>query len=233
MIGARRALQEAYSVFLTTPENLDFSPPKPGYTPLKAKPRRIVRNRETGQITSTPDPKCHASETFTGRTSTNHRCAVLAWNAPIIAAAEKQSPVKMLWLRFAYDPYLDINSTAKNKIRAALITEIFSLWSFWPKRRQPDIGNPVRLVRLVDLVLCDTAIRIRTERESHINANEMARKLGFQSADHANWWRSWAHHVNDIYSVIDAVDREALQPIAAILHSREERQEAGRADSVW
>lgn len=235
MKGARRALQEAYSVFLTTPENLDFAPPKPGYTPLKSKPRRITRDG-SGVITSTPDPQCHAVETFTGRTSTTHRCAVLTWDAKIIAAAENQIPVNSLWLRFAYDPYLDTNSMVRNQIRASLLPIIFGIWCYAPRSRQVNIDNSVRLIRFVDWMILDTASRMRSGVAMNIrstdasgaptvkraDSNDMARALGYQSARHANWERSWAPHVRDVYGILNAIDREGLRPISEILYRRED-----------
>ena len=241
MKGARRALQEAYSVFLTTPENLDFSPPKPGYTPLKAKPRCTIRDKN-GTITSTPDPQCHAVETFTGRTSTTHRCAVLTWDAKIIAAAENQIPVNYLWLRFAYDPYLDINSMVRNQIRASLLPIIFGIWCYVPRSRLVSVDNPARLIRFVDWMILDTASRMRSGTAMNIrstdasgspmvkraDSNDMARALGYQSARHANWERSWAPHVRDVYGILNSIDRESLRPISEILYQREDADKEAR-----
>lgn len=222
MISARMELQKAYSIFLGTPSDLATKPSQ-GYKPLKAKPRRVVRD-EDGNITQTPAPICHATETFTGRTSTTQRVAAAIGAGQLIAAAEAQPDIRSFWLQFAYNPYLDTNTLERNRIRAWLIPQVFALWAFSPKSRRPDLGNPVRLVRLLDLVLCACACQFRTEGPGMPSSSPSAwaRVLGYESAEAANWKRSWAPHVDDIYRAIDMLDRRALQPVVAELKRRED-----------
>lgn len=226
MRSARIALQEAYSPFLMTPENINMTRPKEGYKPLKAKARRVTRNRD-GAITATPDPICHASETFTGRTSTTHRCAVLIEGGKIISAAENQPPVRSLWLQFAYNPYLDTNQTERNRIRADLLPLIWGLWCFWPKRRRPDIDNPVRLVRLLDLCMLDCARRFRTDKDPGEEQQNWWQKLGYSSSAQAQWTRSWEPHTKDLYDLIDMLDRVSLEPVTRLLREQEKNRVDG------
>lgn len=230
MISARMALQQAYSVFLGTPENLAMAKPDRDYTPMRATVRRVSRD-EFGTITSTPNPICHASETFTGRTSTTQRVAAAIDAGQIIAAAECQPEIRSSWLQFAYNPYLDTNTLERNRIRAQMIPLVFGLWAFSRKTRRPDLGNMVRLVRLTDLVMIECARQFRTEGPGMppVQPKAWAQKLGFESADAANWRRSWAPHVDDLYRVIDTLDRVALQPVVGELVRR---QEARDADAV-
>jgi hypothetical protein len=223
------ALQQAYSVFLGTPENLAMAKPERDYKPMRAKARRVSRD-ESGTITSTPNPICHATETLTGRTSTTQRVARLIDAGQIIAAAEGQPEIRANWLRFAYNPYLDINELERNRARADLIPLLWGLWAFSRKTRQPDLSNAVRLVRLLDLVMVECARQFRTDGPGmpQPRPTEWAQKIGFQSADAANWGRSWAPHVDDLYRVVDMLDRVALQPVVDELR----RREAANADAV-
>lgn len=227
MISARMALQQAYSVFLGTPENLAMARPKDNYKPMPAKRRAVTRDG-SGMISSTPNPICHATETFTGRTSTTQRVAAAVDAGQLIAAAECQPEIRSLWLQFAYNPYLDTNTTERNRIRAWLIPQLFGLWAFANKSRRPDLSNPVRLVRLLDLVMLECARQFRTDGPGMPaqRPTEWAQKLGFESADSANWRRSWAPHVDDLYAVIDRLDRVALRPVVEELKRREEAEDA-------
>lgn len=230
MISARMALQQAYSVFLGTPENLAMAKPERDYKPMRAQVRRVSRD-ESGTITSTPNPICHATETFTGRTSTTQRVAAAMDAGQIIAAAECQPEIRSCWLQFAYNPYLDTNTLERNRVRARMIPQVFGLWALSTKSRKPDLSNPVRLVRLVDLIMCECARQFRTDGPGmpQPRPKEWAQKLGFESADAANWGRSWAPHVDDLYRVIDTLDRVALGPVISELLRR---QEAMDADAV-
>lgn len=223
MISARISLQMAYSIFLTSPENLDYERPKQGYEMLRKK--RNATTYRNDAIIKTPRPTCHASESFSGRTSTTHRCATLIMQAaPLIRAAENQSEIKSRWLQFAYDPYMDINRDARNEMRYKLIPLIFCVWAFAPKQRRPDLDNPVRLVRLVDLCIDDCARRFRTDKAQQ-DTSLWWRQLGYDSSASAQWNRSWARHAEDIYAVIDRLDREALAPVVRTLAEQERRRE--------
>lgn len=57
-----------------------------------------------------------------------------------------------------------------------------------------------------------------------------AQKLGYESASAANWNRSWAPHVDDLYRVIDNLDRVALRPVVQELQRREEAENADAVD---
>lgn len=230
MISARMALQQAYSVFLGTPENLAMAKPERDYKPMRAVVRRVNRDK-SGTITSTPNPICRATETFTGRTSTTQRVAAAIDAGQIIAAAECQPAIRSQWLQFAYNPYLDTNSTERNRLRAQLIPLVFGLWAFSRKSRRPDLDNMVRLVRLLDLVMIECARQFRTDGPGMppVQPKAWAQRLGFESADAANWGRSWAPHVDDLYRVIDNLDRIALRPVISELLRR---QEARDADAV-
>lgn len=246
MKSARLALQEAYSTFLTTPENLDFAKPDREYQMMSRVKNGVIYGRrgtdDEGLVIDTPRPQCHGSETFTGRTSTTHRCAVLAWNAPILAAAENQILVNSTWLRFAYDPYLDTNTMVRNGFRARLIELIFGIWCFSPRRRQVPMDMPARLIRLVDWMIMDTAARFRSQQPMNVrrqdgsvgpaDPDDFSRALGFESARHAHWARSWQPHANDLYGILNAIDREALRPVTAVLYERENRREAAGENSV-
>jgi hypothetical protein len=237
MSGARSALQEAFAYYLKSPDTLQYQSPKRGHTVVRTKPRRIVRAPKdapnAGEIIATPAPQCHANETFTGRTSTTHRVASAMEAGELIDAAENQPLIKALWLRFAYDPYLDVNPQLKNQIRAELIPLVWGIWCFWPKSRKPDTSNMLRLVRLVDVVMVDTAQRFRAPEVlpkkrnadgtvSPVTRDDHARALGYSSADNANWQRSWAPHEGDLYNILDNVDREALIPVIEVLSRRDE-----------
>lgn len=237
MRSARIALQEAYSIFLTSPEQEMFVAPKQGYKVERAKPRRVVRDKD-GKIIETPDPMVTGSESFAGRTSTNHRCAVAIFDSGrILMAAEGRDQPEILarWNRFAYNPAMDMDRRVRNILLADLIRDVFCLWAFSPKQRRPNLDNPVRLVRLVGMVIEDSAHRfksgsapnVRTPegKARRITVDDYAQRLGYDSANGASWYKTWHYHWEDIYGVVDNIDRLALKPITELLIERERMAE--------
>lgn len=254
MISARMRLQQAYSVFLGTPENLAMARPKDNYKPMPAKRRAVIRDG-SGTITSTPSPICHATETFTGRTSTTQRVAAAIDAGQLIAAAECQPAIRSLWLQFAYNPALDLNDLQRNSIRAQLRREMIVLWCLSPKRKRPsmqmsDYGellNSVRYLRLLDAIVVDCAVQYRTkgpgrhdlaatktgdrdEQETKLYPSKWARCIGFETTQAANWNRDWRPHAEDMIDLVDMVDRIALGPVVEVLQRRRDAEDAA---AVW
>lgn len=250
MKSARMALQQAYSVFLGTP-GMETTR-KTDYKPLRQNARRVVRD-EDGNIVRTPGPICHATETFTGRTSTTQRVAAAIDAGQLIAAAESQPPIRSLWLQFAYNPALDLNELNRNRIRSQLLREMIILWTLAPKQKPPsmrysehgELLNSVRYLRLLDSIMVDCAVQYRTHGPgSHDLAadagddgqlrhypSRWARALGYETPQAANWNRDWRPHAEDMAGLVDRVDRVALGPIVRELERRQEAMQDAHA--VW
>lgn len=224
--------------------------PKAGVKPLKKVPRRVIRDA-SGTIIRTPSPICHATETFTGRTSTTQRVAAAISAGLLIAAAESQPPIRSLWLQFAYNPALDLNELQRNSIRGQLLREMIALWCLSPKRAQPSIRlsehgellNSVRYLRLLDAVVMDCAVQYRTrgpgqhdltttrtgerdEEETRRYPAKWARSIGYATTQAAHWNRDWKPHAEDMVELVDLVDRIALGPIVQELQRRREAEDA-------
>lgn len=220
-LSAREALIQAYNYHKRKPE--PEGKPKQGYEPVRATPRRTVRDKSKPwqPIVITPTEAMKAKQSRGGRTSTSGTIADLTFIVgPVLAAADSDclSEFEKSWLQFAYND--DCEAQQKVSVHEFL-------WAYWRllgerRSRQVNTDKMREYKDLAMIAMIEMRSRIASGRKPFNNA-EKFEMLGLSKADRAHWGRSWQPHENDMLKILDIIDRNALQPVARVIAEKREK----------
>lgn len=247
MTAIKEALSTAYGVFLATADhNLGNRPAKTAKTAKTPslnllKMRRVQYDASKTTLTHTPeDHKVSATATRRQLISSTHKVATALDAGAVIAAAEDQAAIKALWLRYCYDPYLDIHPYAKTRIERQLLPLIFGVWCYWPRHKTPSIKQLPKAIRFFAMVVNDA---VRCERTGSLSqktpSSWKAEQLGYGSGREAyqksDYSRQWRPIEQDILALCRYLDDQAMHPVCRLFgkRARANEQEQQRKGSKW
>jgi len=237
MDDIKQALSTAYGVFLASPSSDVWEKPD-----LILKKRAMDRGltasthqRKAQRLKYSPDrttlveiPAKHTvTATATRRHSQAHTAVVAkAMEAgQVIAAAENQAAIKALWLRYCYDPYLDINRNVNQQIERLLMPLMFGVWCYWPRRKTPTQRQLQRAILFFGMVVqdaarCERGGSLSLKTSSTYKAEQMGygeSRAAFQKSDYT---RQWAPLEKDIRALATMLDQAAMEPVYQLfIHS--------------
>ncbi len=223
---ARSALSEAYALYLSAAPDETFRKKDSLVKSLvlRQRARRIRYDKDRALILSLPNLNVvTGSQTRVSRIDTTNRCAQGMWAGKVIAAAENQTPINALWLRYVYDPYLDVNPGAKAQVERKLYPLLFGLWCFWPRRKTPAPQFMAQAITLFECVIRDGVIECRTglnnrKSSSTYKSEQMGFGVGKSAYQKADYSRAFAPMEQDIRALIKVLDRSAIAPVVELLN---------------
>lgn len=187
--------------------------------------------KKQGQKKPLPRKKPHsmnahtAYQTRTTCINTTALCAKGMGAGHYLAAAENQSHLARLWLRFVYDPSLDIYPEKKESIKRQLLVASYGVWCFTPKGHLP---KPKNLAALGVLFVCVLDDAVATARNGlpvkTTTSTDKCQKMGYgvgkaayQKADYSRQYRPFER---DIMSLFQRLDDLAIQPVERMERAR-------------
>ena len=219
--AARAALTEAFALYLTAPPNETFQK-KDNLVKslvLRKQPQRIRYDKQRQLILSLPNlTRVTGTQTRVSRINTTARAASALWAGTLIAAAENQPLIKALWLRYAYDPILDINPMLKRQLERRLFRLLLGLWCLYPRRKTPKPALMEKALVLFKCVIQDAVIECRTGVNNRKSSNtykseKMGYGVGKAAYQHADYSRAWAPIEHDLRAMLTQLDKHAMGPV--------------------
>lgn len=233
MDDIKEALSTAYGVFLASPNSEVWEKPDlilkkqamdRGLTGgnRQRKVQRLKYSQDRTTIIEIP-VKHTVTATATRRQSQSQGAVVAsAMEAgQVIAAAECQAPIRALWLRYCYDPYLDLNRDMNARIERLLMPLMFGVWCYWPRRKTPTRRQLERAVLFFGMVVqdaarCERGGSLSLKTSSTYKAEQMGygeNRAAFQKSDYS---RQWAPMEKDIRAMATTLDQLAMEPVYAL-----------------
>lgn len=248
MTPARFALTEAFGLFLHGADNDSFDRPTAEQERLsaaipKSRQKRIKRADIDGVNVIIEMPSLNIAtgkNTWIGRTSTSHRCAVAIDAGKMMAAALNQDELKARWLEYVYDPYFDIDQDRRNRMfRQVIFPGVCMMWSFWPhKRVRPTPAKFNRFVTLIGQCIASYSRYARSGNKSmKLTATQKAGAMGYGSRlngrisgawDAANWKAQWSGLDADVMRLLEELDETAIAPVVVAFTRQLELRRAER-----
>jgi hypothetical protein len=221
------ALTQAYSLNLTSPMDEVFrkKDPKLSHPVHRAAPRRVQYDADRNLILSLPNlNRLSAFQSRTSCINTTNKAARGMAAGRLLAAAANQPPIRAGWLEYAYNPYLDINSTQKQFVESQVLPLLYGLWCYWPRRKTPtpaqleSLGGVLRMGVFFKCVLHDALIELRTgqtnrKTSSTLKCEKMGYGVGKSAYQAADYSRTWLPMEQDLKALFQRVDSEALDPV--------------------
>ncbi|MCP4700467.1 MAG: hypothetical protein GY862_26985 [Gammaproteobacteria bacterium] len=249
MTPARFALSDAFGIFLHGSDQDAFAhidrlqEEKQKSLPKKkrAKPIRYEDREGVRVIAELPEVRIATGKnTWVGRTSTNHRCAVAVDAGRLMSAALNQDEIKARWLEYCYDPYFEIDpDRQRRRFEQAIFPGICMLWAFWPhKRVRPTPHQLNRFLMLTAQCIYSYSRFVRCGIEStKTTASAKAAAMGYGSIlngkargawDASNWSRDWQALDADLMRMLEWLDETAIAPVDNALRRQVEARRAER-----
>ena len=231
MTPARFALTEAFGLFLHGADNDKFSKPTDEQEAKskalknsmpKAKPIRYEYRDGVKIIVDLPERRSATGKnTWVGRTSTTHRCAVAIDAGKIMTAALNQSEIKARWLEYVYDPYFEIDpDRQRRRFEQVIFPGVCALWALSPYKRK--LPTDKQFTRFLRLIACCIESYARYARSGHVGmkmtATQKAEALGYGSTNggaykSANWGTQWSWLDRDVMAILERLDEVAMAPV--------------------
>lgn len=231
---ARVALTEAFCLYLMAPPDETFQKKDSLVKTLvlRKTPRRIRYDKDRALILSLPNLNTvTGTQSRVSRINTTAKAASALWAGKLIAAAENQPLIKALWLRYAYDPYLDVNATIKDHTERQLFRLLFGLWCLYPRQKTPRMDLMPRALVLFRCVIEDAVNECRTGLPSLKSSNtwkaeQMGYGKGKAAYQHADYSRAWAPIERDLRNMLTQLDKAAMVPVIDAFFALKQKQTA-------
>lgn len=232
--SAREALTKAFSLYLMAPPDETFQKKDSLVKTLvlRRSPKRIRYDKDRELILSLPNLNTvTGTQTRVCRLNTSEAAAGALKAGKLIAAAENQPLIKALWLRYAYDPYLDVNGTMKDHTERQLFRLLFGLWCLYPRIKTPRMDAMPRALVLFQCVIEDAVNECRTgltqlKSSNTFKAEQMGYGKGKAAYQCADYSRTWAPIERDLRTMLTRLDQAAMVPVIDAWSSLLQKQTA-------